>query len=282
MAVNQDKMRSRIATVADRETKVRVREREIEKSARDESRKYLLEARGEVERAIASVRAQAAAGEAASAEALEQAVRAARRAIEEAAAAQGQAAEIVQRQAERDAARRKMRELTANADSDHPHPTIAISTNKPKAAAALVEGDAVLVATLDGKTGRIVSVRGKDARVAVGSLTLSVPVASLTRTAAPPPPAVKISLMGDVTELDAKPEIDVRGLRVDEADDRVMVALDAAIAADLHELRIIHGKGTGALRARITEMLRKDTRVAGVRLGAWNEGGAGATVAELR
>ena len=53
------------------------------------------------------------------------------------------------------------------------------------------------------------------------------------------------------------------------------------LKADLRELRVIHGKGTGALRARVAEMLRKDTRVAGFRLGAWNEGGAGVTVAEL-
>ena len=76
-------------------------------------------------------------------------------------------------------------------------------------------------------------------------------------------------------------EVDVRGLRVDEVDDRVVQAIDAAIRADLREVRIIHGKGTGALRARVGEMLRKDTRVRGIRLGAWNEGGAGVTVAEL-
>ena len=73
----------------------------------------------------------------------------------------------------------------------------------------------------------------------------------------------------------------MRGVRVDEVDDRVMQALDTAIRADLRELRIIHGKGTGALRSRVSEMLKKDTRVNGFRLGAWNEGGAGVTVAEL-
>ena len=50
---------------------------------------------------------------------------------------------------------------------------------------------------------------------------------------------------------------------------------------DLRSLRIIHGKGTGALRERVTEMLHKDTRVKGFRSGAWNEGGAGVTVADL-
>jgi DNA mismatch repair protein MutS2 len=79
----------------------------------------------------------------------------------------------------------------------------------------------------------------------------------------------------------AQSEIDLRGMRVDEIDSVVLQALDAAIRADLKALRIIHGKGTGALRDRVGEMLRKDTRVSSFRLGAWNEGGNGVTVAEL-
>jgi DNA mismatch repair protein MutS2 len=82
-------------------------------------------------------------------------------------------------------------------------------------------------------------------------------------------------------EADPLREVDVRGLRVDEVDDQVLQALDAAVRSDMRELRIIHGKGTGALRSRVGEMLKKDTRVVGFRLGAWNEGGAGVTVAEL-
>ena len=61
-----------------------------------------------------------------------------------------------------------------------------------------------------------------------------------------------------------------------------MRLFDAAIRADLKTLRIIHGKGTGALRERVTEMLRKESRVTSFRLGAWNEGGAGVTVVELK
>jgi DNA mismatch repair protein MutS2 len=84
-----------------------------------------------------------------------------------------------------------------------------------------------------------------------------------------------------MVEVEPVREVDVRGMRVDEMDDLVLQALDAAVRNDLRELRIIHGKGTGALRARVGEMLKKDTRVTGFRLGAWNEGGAGVTVAEL-
>ena len=60
-----------------------------------------------------------------------------------------------------------------------------------------------------------------------------------------------------------------------------MQALDDAIRADMRNLRIIHGKGTGALRERVTEMLRKDTRVKDFRLGAWNEGGTGVTMVDF-
>jgi DNA mismatch repair protein MutS2 len=61
----------------------------------------------------------------------------------------------------------------------------------------------------------------------------------------------------------------------------LLQAVDSAIRADLKELRIIHGKGTGALRDRVAEILRADPRITRFRLGAWNEGGAGVTVVEL-
>jgi DNA mismatch repair protein MutS2 len=71
-------------------------------------------------------------------------------------------------------------------------------------------------------------------------------------------------------------------MRVDEMERALTAALDAAVRSDLKQLRVIHGKGTGALRERAGELLKGDPRVASFRLGAWNEGGAGVTVAELR
>ena len=70
-------------------------------------------------------------------------------------------------------------------------------------------------------------------------------------------------------------------MRADKVESIVMQAIDSAVLADLRSLRIIHGKGTGALRDRVSEMLRKDSRVRSFRLGAWNEGGAGVTVVEV-
>ena len=290
MEDEQQKLRSRLATVTDREVKVREKERESERAARQETRKYLLEARAVVERAVADVREKAAEH----ADAIEATARAARRAVEEAAAAQGAAVDRVAEQALRDRERRaeKLREALAR-ELGGDAATTAESSRTPAAAksatrsnsgsqpAPLAEGDTVIVSTLDGKTGRIVSIRGAEARVAVGSLTLSVPTSTLSRTAAPPPPMYKVSLVGNVPDAEPMREVDVRGVRVDEVDDLVLQALDSAVRADLRELRIIHGKGTGALRSRVSEMLKKDRRVGGFRLGAWNEGGAGVTVAAL-
>jgi len=87
--------------------------------------------------------------------------------------------------------------------------------------------------------------------------------------------------MLEIPEIEAKSEIDLRGLRAAEIEELVMRAVDSAVRADLKTLRLIHGKGTGALRERVAEMLRKESRVSSFRLGAWNEGGAGVTVVEL-
>ena len=57
---------------------------------------------------------------------------------------------------------------------------------------------------------------------------------------------------------------------------------DEAVLGDLAELRIIHGKGTGALRERVGEILSADSRIRSFRLGRHGEGGAGVTIGVLR
>jgi DNA mismatch repair protein MutS2 len=127
-----------------------------------------------------------------------------------------------------------------------------------------------------------VEVRDAEAVVAVGVMKLALPKSSLRRSAAAAAtPEVAVAIRGDLPDVHVPSEIDLRGMRVGEVDVIVMHAVDAAVRADLKTLRIIHGKGTGALRERVTEMLRKETRVTNFRLGAWNEGGAGVTIVEL-
>jgi len=139
-------------------------------------------------------------------------------------------------------------------------------------------GDAVEVGTLGGKIGRVVELRDREAVVAVGSMKLTVKTNTLRRTVNQPAETA-VSYVGDAPEVFASTEINLIGLRADEAEGAVLQALDSAIRADLKSLRIIHGKGTGALRQVVDEMLRKDTRVREFRMGAWNEGGAGVTIA---
>jgi DNA mismatch repair protein MutS2 len=80
---------------------------------------------------------------------------------------------------------------------------------------------------------------------------------------------------------EASSEIDLRGLLGDEAIVKVQSFLDTAYVAGLHRVDIIHGKGTGVLRKRIAEFLKTYKHVRSFRLGEWNEGGDGVTVAEL-
>lgn len=76
-------------------------------------------------------------------------------------------------------------------------------------------------------------------------------------------------------------EADFRGMRVDELEDALNHALDEAILADFPYLRIIHGKGTGALRERVRDVLERDPRVRSFALAPANQGGDGVTVVEF-
>ena len=76
----------------------------------------------------------------------------------------------------------------------------------------------------------------------------------------------------------ARLEIDLHGMRVNRVELELSRALDEAILEDLAEIRVIHGKGTGALRKRVAEILEKDLRVVDTRMGYPYEGGAGVTI----
>ncbi|MGH2403948.1 MAG: Smr/MutS family protein, partial [bacterium] len=77
------------------------------------------------------------------------------------------------------------------------------------------------------------------------------------------------------------PELDLRGLTVDEALLLIDQRLDEAARAGVRELRIIHGKGTGTLRRAVREMLSKHALVHGHAVAEPRAGGDGVTVVEL-
>ena len=264
VAATQEHQQWQTDRIEVRERTLKEQERAFERESRKETRRYLLEARKEVERTIKELKA-------AGASAIEERAVEARRGLETRAASEQQALEKL------DAAD-KVASLAAareRADSNEVRSADARGV-------ALSPGDAVAVGTLGGKVGRLVERRGSDAVVTVGALKLTVPFDTLRRMSSRHlrEDRVEVAVI-DAPDVDAKPEVDVRGVRVHEVDELVLQAVDNAVRADLGLLRIIHGKGTGALRERVTQILKKDKRVTNFRLGAWNEGGAGVTVAEF-
>lgn len=82
--------------------------------------------------------------------------------------------------------------------------------------------------------------------------------------------------------LSVSPEINLLGKTVDEAIAELDKYLDDAYLAHLSSVRIVHGKGTGALRSGIHQYLRRQKHVKTFRLGAFGEGDSGVTIAEIK
>jgi DNA mismatch repair protein MutS2 len=119
--------------------------------------------------------------------------------------------------------------------------------------------------------------------VQAGSLTVRVPrselepVGSGSETRA----AVRAPMVSVPSRYDVPRELHLLGRTSDEARAAVEKFLDDAVLAGHGTVRIVHGKGTGALRRAVEECLRKHPLVDAFRIGAPAEGGAGATVVEL-
>jgi DNA mismatch repair protein MutS2 len=197
------------------------------------------------ERAAARSRAERELGEArAELSALRDEIRAARQAEQE----RRRAKPVTSRAAERGRDRRlgAAVEHSRRADRalralDEPLPVLA----------PLAEGDPVEARDL-GVRGTIASIEGEEAEVVVpGGLRVRLPLVQLRPDAHPPAtdePEVRVvaSARGDVSD-----QLDVRGLRADEAREAVRSFVDSAALAGIGEVRVVHGRGTGALRAAV-------------------------------
>jgi DNA mismatch repair protein MutS2 len=127
------------------------------------------------------------------------------------------------------------------------------------------------------------SADGKTAVVVLGSVKVRVPLSDL-RGAGGRAVSSTAGAAENTRELplEVHREVDLRGMTGDEALPLLDKFIDTATLAGLHRIDIIHGKGTGALRKRVSEFLAHDPRVQSFRLGEWNEGSTGATVVELK
>ncbi|MBO5409241.1 MAG: endonuclease MutS2 [Clostridia bacterium] len=79
-----------------------------------------------------------------------------------------------------------------------------------------------------------------------------------------------------------RPELDLRGMNLEEAEYVTEKFIDDAVLANIPSVVIIHGKGTGVLRAGIHQLLKKNRSVKAFRLGNFGEGEAGVTIAEIK
>lgn len=87
---------------------------------------------------------------------------------------------------------------------------------------------------------------------------------------------------GDRVIAEFNPELDLRGEYGDDACFMLDKYIDDAKRAGVKTLRVIHGKGTGALRKAVTDFLRRDSRVASVRIGSVGEGDTGVSIVEIK
>ncbi len=154
------------------------------------------------------------------------------------------------------------------------------NTKPPKTVRA---GDTVNIVTLDQKATVLSAPDSKgEVMVQAGVMKLNVKLKDIRlieEKKAAAPTSGKVGLgAGKQVGL----ELDVRGMLVDEANIMVDRYLDDAYNAGLSEVNIIHGKGTGALRAGVQAFLKRHPLVKGYRMGSYGEGDAGVTVVTLK
>ena len=99
---------------------------------------------------------------------------------------------------------------------------------------------------------------------------------------APGPKAAAKSSAAQLRSMSIEPQIDLRGMESVEAVLAAERYIDSAVMSRLKTVTIIHGKGTGALRAAVQQMLKRNKSVKSFRLGRFGEGEAGVTVVELK
>lgn len=164
------------------------------------------------------------------------------------------------------------RELAENWDEDYKLP-------RP-----VVKGDAVIIRGIG--EGEVLEVGREKVLVQSGIFKTRVKMGDLmlTEKKKKPKPVSQRSVYRTTSRADADvtTELDLRGQTVDEALMNLGLFIDKCVLNNIPEIRIIHGKGTGALRSAVTQELRHHPNIKAFRLGVYGEGENGVTIAELK
>lgn len=167
--------------------------------------------------------------------------------------------------------------------------------NKPKVRQSpetkeVIEVGDIVKLNGEGTPGKVISIEGKQAQVVFGMIKTTVDVSKLRHTMSKLPSGnsqgasfISSSTSEDIRsrQLQFNQDIDVRGMRVDEALQAVTYFIDDAIQFSASKVRILHGTGTGALRQSIREYLATVKGVRNYHDENVQFGGAGITVVEL-
>ena len=149
----------------------------------------------------------------------------------------------------------------------------------------LKPGEEVKVITLN-QNGSVVSVdkKRKEAVVQIGIMKMTLPFKSLQKTRKDVSTNVTKSTRNIIRSKSGsvKNEVDLRGLNLEEAIMEVEKYLDDAYVAGLESVTVIHGIGTGVLKAGLQDILRRNRHVKSQRGGQYGEGGAGVTIVKLK
>ena len=149
----------------------------------------------------------------------------------------------------------------------------------------LKPGESVLMLNLDQRA-TVLEEPDQEGQVMVqaGIMKVKVHISQLKRVNEQKESLEKINRVrvAGVKAASVKLDLDLRGLNVEEALDKTDKYIDDAVIAGIHEVTIIHGKGTGTLRKAIHDYFKGHSRVASYRLGRYGEGETGVTIVELK
>lgn len=148
----------------------------------------------------------------------------------------------------------------------------------------LKAGDSVMIINLNRK-GTILEAPDKDGNVLiqVGIMKVNMHITQLRLIDEQKELVdnIQITRVSGAKSSNVGLELDIRGCSIEEARERVNKYIDDATIAGLHEVTIIHGKGTGVLRRGVHEILKSNSHVKSFRLGKYGEGETGVTVVSI-
>ncbi|HSV74498.1 MAG TPA: endonuclease MutS2 [Chthonomonadales bacterium] len=184
-------------------------------------------------------------------------------------------------------ARRRLAELRSETSEALATPEPDIEPAPPPGGYAFCRGDRVHIISLGTEGSLLEEPAGGVAIVQIGAMRATLPLDVLrpARTPAREPATAQRTGAAEIAmrrAIHIAPEISIRAMRVDEAAPLLEKYIDDAYAAGIQQARIIHGRGTGALRRFVRECLKTHPVVAGFRDGEDGEGGDGATVVTFK